>query len=684
MKKLLLFVLALGFVVSAYTQKPSKFDKIKKDAKRVLVETDFQRETPLLFELNTDKAVSNVSRIPVGTSKSQRSFRREDTKVIHYNSDLDLLTMSFSLDPASYSGVDDPGVIGIFYSLDRGQTWSEEPVIVSDLTGEGLENYYLSGIAYNPQGNTDPMNAYGVYQGIATNFPAYTLWNKRTFGAATLGGENYFTEYFENDNADFEHDGYFNQFGLTQKQDFLRACGIIAQGPWANFTDLDLEVLQAEFNGSGFDWEPGYSTIDIPFQNNFEELPLWVGGRVFSDVALEVVWSDDGQIGYAWMGGLTTEIEAGFQPILFKTVNGGDDWDFVEIDFQESQWQEILLLDEATGESGYIPAVRNIGEEPLDYCVPWFNSTVGAVDANGNLQLFGDVSGHFFEFSEWLTADQNEFSTFTGAGNLMKFTVGEDENGNDGLIDIMWIDSLRSNPVADDPAGGNADLYCGSSGWLRRLQLSKNEESTQFFLTWTDTFDGDALVDNLSPDVFLWSYNIENGEVLERDPDFGYCLTRGTLYEGFYFFVQTSEYAMYDEVSKIYTIPMVNAVSPTDFDQNTNGAGDPVAVDYVMGIEAPLLVGIGDVPAAVSSFEVSQNQPNPFTGTTTIEISSRTVAPVLVEVTNIMGQRVYTMNAGTINGTKRVPLDASNLDAGVYFYTVTIGNERVSKKMIVE
>jgi hypothetical protein len=49
-----------------------------------------------------------------------------------------------------------------------------------------------------------------------------------------------------------------------------------------------------------------------------------------------------------------------------------------------------------------------------------------------------------------------------------------------------------------------------------------------------------------------------------------------------------------------------------------------------------------------------------------------------------MGQTVYTMNAGTINGTKRVPLDASNLDAGVYFYTVTIGNERVSKKMIVE
>ncbi len=84
------------------------------------------------------------------------------------------------------------------------------------------------------------------------------------------------------------------------------------------------------------------------------------------------------------------------------------------------------------------------------------------------------------------------------------------------------------------------------------------------------------------------------------------------------------------------------------------------------------------------TIEVAQNQPNPFTGTTTIEISSNTVAPVMVEVSNIMGQTVYTMDAGTINGTMNVELNASDLGSGVYFYTVTIGDSSVSKKMIVE
>lgn len=37
-----------------------------------------------------------------------------------------------------------------------------------------------------------------------------------------------------------------------------------------------------------------------------------------------------------------------------------------------------------------------------------------------------------------------------------------------------------------------------------------------------------------------------------------------------------------------------------------------------------------------------------------------------------------------MNGAINVDITAKNLKAGIYFYTVTIGNESVSKKMIVE
>jgi hypothetical protein len=55
-----------------------------------------------------------------------------------------------------------------------------------------------------------------------------------------------------------------------------------------------------------------------------------------------------------------------------------------------------------------------------------------------------------------------------------------------------------------------------------------------------------------------------------------------------------------------------------------------------------------------------------------------------VEVANMLGQVVYTQNAGTINGTMNVELNASQLEAGVYFYTVRVGADSVTKKMIVE
>jgi len=682
MKKFVLFFIVFGLMVSVFGQNQAKTEMVKKNMKRSLVETDFHRTTPLNLQLNYDKSTNLVERIPVGTAKSQRSFRREDCRVVSYNKDADVIAISFVIDPATYPEAELPGYVAAFYSSDHGQTW-DGPVLTSYLTDEGIENYYLSGALYNPTGNTDPMNTYAVYQGVAADYPVTgtSLWNNKAFGSSTLAGENYTTEYFTNEEPNFEHDGYFNQFGLTQIEDYMRCWGIIAEGAWGDFSSLELEVIQGNYNDSGFDWETQYSVVEFPWELDIDGFEYWVGGYVFSDIAGDAVWSDDGQIGYAWLGGLNTELETGFQPIIFKTTNGGDDWDFVEIDFQDSDYQDYLLFDEETGESGYIFSARDINDEPVGYCIPWFNATAAAVDANGNLQLFADLNGHYYEFGEWYTADKNEFSTFTGSGHLFKFTIGENEEGDDGLLDMMWIDSLRSNPVLDVPAGGDPNLYCGSSGWLRRLQLTKNESSTEFFLTWTDTEDGDGLVDNLSPDVHGWSYNINTDTHSERT-----CFTCGTLFEGYYWYVQASDYAMYDPETETYTVPMINAISIDEFSNNSSGSGDPVSVDYVTGIEFPDLdpsTGVSDI-SATQGISVSQNQPNPFNGTTTIEISSNTTAHAMIEVSNIMGQTVYTMDAGTINGSKKVDLNVSNLESGVYFYTVTIGNESVSKKMIIE
>ena len=127
---------------------------------------------------------------------------------------------------------------------------------------------------------------------------------------------------------------------------------------------------------------------------------------------------------------------------------------------------------------------------------------------------------------------------------------------------------------------------------------------------------------------------------------------------------------------------MVTSVSPSEFGGGSDLA--PVTHSYINGI-GYLVDGLEDgLVVRDNSFTVTQNQPNPFSSYTTIELSSDLVEPVLVEVSNLMGQSIYTMDAGVINGTMKVDLPANNLEAGVYFYTVTIGNESVTKKMIVE
>ena len=109
-----------------------------------------------------------------------------------------------------------------------------------------------------------------------------------------------------------------------------------------------------------------------------------------------------------------------------------------------------------------------------------------------------------------------------------------------------------------------------------------------------------------------------------------------------------------------------------------------VTFSFIIGIEFPKLVGIDELSTTKSNITVAQNNPNPFNGTTTINVTTETAAPVMVEVSNIMGQTIYTVNAGNVNGTQEITLNSNNMEAGVYFYTVTVGNESITKKMVVK
>jgi hypothetical protein len=81
---------------------------------------------------------------------------------------------------------------------------------------------------------------------------------------------------------------------------------------------------------------------------------------------------------------------------------------------------------------------------------------------------------------------------------------------------------------------------------------------------------------------------------------------------------------------------------------------------------------------------VSQNAPNPFSNTTIINYQLAENVPVSLDVFDITGQKVQTVSEGMMGtGAHQIVLNSANLQAGMYFYALTAGQDRVTKRMTV-
>ncbi|MCK5788415.1 MAG: T9SS type A sorting domain-containing protein [Chlamydiia bacterium] len=652
MRKLLLLVMAAGLVFTVNAQ--SKYGQSNEQVLRVAdgQEVAIQQNLPTPV-LNANPTKGDISRIAIGTATSMKGLRREETRIVSYNPELDVITMTAVLEPGVYAGVDDDGVIGQFYSTDKGATW-QGPVILANDISEG-PNYYYSGALYNPDGNTDVSAAYGVAQSVI--YPPTGDWRFKSFGQSSLAGENQANEIIEETDAAYGYNGYWNIFGLEQVNDEMRSLNMVPAGAWSEFTEIGLEPQVATFNGTNLDWE-FQDVVDMELLIADDGFATWRGRWQGQDAATESAWSADGMTGYMWVNGISDNDYSGYQPVLHVTTDGGDSWDYTYLDFQTDEAQ--ALIDPFTPENW------------AGYMTPYFNETCGVVNANGDLEMFACITAHS---SDIFTNPDSIGWSWTYPGDVVNFTIN-----TDGVLeDAIWIDSLLTSNVMADTEGN----YCGTTGWQHRIQASRNHDGSQVFCTWADTRDPDAET-NTNPDLFGWTKAVdgENTNYIDR-----LSFTEGTLYETFYFFTNSAllAYAETTEGSTIYTIPTVQGVTPNEFGSNTSDAVDPITINYITGIEFPeLLVGINDNLVAHNNISVTQNVPNPFNGSTRITVTTETTANVMVEISNIMGQTIYTSQEGRVNGSKEITLNANNMEAGVYFYTVTVGHESITKKMIVK
>jgi Secretion system C-terminal sorting domain len=115
--------------------------------------------------------------------------------------------------------------------------------------------------------------------------------------------------------------------------------------------------------------------------------------------------------------------------------------------------------------------------------------------------------------------------------------------------------------------------------------------------------------------------------------------------------------------------------------QSTGWFSNSVEVGMNMNFDQALTV---EDPTEIQEFNVGQNYPNPFDNNSTISYTLNEGSDVLVQFTDISGKIIKTINQGNqAAGTYQIEVDATEFAAGAYFYTFTIGDKQLTKKMTV-
>lgn len=81
---------------------------------------------------------------------------------------------------------------------------------------------------------------------------------------------------------------------------------------------------------------------------------------------------------------------------------------------------------------------------------------------------------------------------------------------------------------------------------------------------------------------------------------------------------------------------------------------------------------------------LQQNIPNPAAGSTSVNFKIVKSNTVSLAVYDVAGKLMKTINAGNLSsGMHTITLETADLDAGIYFYTLTVGDQQITKKMTV-
>ncbi len=643
MKKSLLLGAALSLCLVAGAQQRNLSSTYKAEVRPL----DNGRNNPEMISNSTQGdefgGLSNNSRdilkTQISTSANVYGIFSMEQTVLTTQPDLNMVTFGNRAGGAMGATGND---LRVSWSNDLGANWTNF-VITPGVANKNFR--YPSVATYNPTGNTTPANMYAIFSGPYTNAAG---WEGQFFGSVKFDGTTDKDITFEVN----EPNVYINHINIGLNVTTEGKVHVASQrlnGTAAAYTSDGWEILNGTFNASTnkVDWELPRVKVN-PMLGDDNRLD-----------ANSLVFSPDGSIGYLVCTGVDldeTYNPYGVEwPVVYKTTDNGETW----VKTEPFDFSQIGIFNEML-----YPTIAN-----FDVVVPrWYNKWVGGnrnngatVDMNGNLHIAGIIRSTN-------SVHPDSLNYFYTAEPVLMFDVFM--NG-DGTWNAQFIDTVRSEVVDDTNPFG--------MGWDQRIQMSRTDDGSKVFVSWADTDPllwGGGMTTNMQPDIYVWSYNIENHMYTA-------AVNKTALgdYWGDNLWLHAADKVLQSGTE--FFIPLTTSAST-----ETGGTqGDPMSHYYVSGIgfdENEFIIQEVETINAISATSVSQNYPNPFNANTQISLTLNKKANVSIEVFNLVGQKVMSISPRSMEaGTHSVSINANGLNAGTYIYTVIANGERVSRKMSV-
>lgn len=115
------------------------------------------------------------------------------------------------------------------------------------------------------------------------------------------------------------------------------------------------------------------------------------------------------------------------------------------------------------------------------------------------------------------------------------------------------------------------------------------------------------------------------------------------------------------------------------------GLANPVNPCVRISFDQNLWIAAGVNEIENNGIVLGQNTPNPFNADSKINFEIPAAANVSFTITDITGKIVETIQMGNLNaGSHILELNASNYNSGVYFYTITVGQNQLTNRMVIQ